>query len=210
MRVSILGMSRATPEDPASLSQLLGQWRNGDRDAGERLFTAAYQELRRLAAWNLQQERPGHTLQATALVNELYLKLFAAQPVAWQDRAHFFAVAAQQMRRLLIDHARARRAQKREGERLRVSLTDIADLAAHPDATWEEDVEALNEALDNLAVLDPRCARVIELRFFAGLTEAEAAEVTGISVATLKRDWEFGRAWLLQELKGRRRQAETS
>jgi RNA polymerase sigma factor (TIGR02999 family) len=185
------------PENPASLSQFLGQWRNGDQDAGDRLFTAAYQELRRLAAWHLQQERPGHTLQATALVNEVYLKLFAGQPVEWQNRAHFFAGAAQQMRRLLIDHARARLAQKREGERLRVSITDIAALAA----PWEEDVEALNEALDRLAALDSRSARVIELRFFAGLTEKEAAEVAGISVATLKRDWDFGRAWLLKELK---------
>jgi RNA polymerase sigma factor (TIGR02999 family) len=197
----MLGVSPLTPEDPASLTQLLGEWRNGDQQAGDRLFTAAYQELRRLAAWHLQQERPGHTLQATALVNEVYLKLFAGQPVAWQNRAHFFAVAAQQMRRLLIDYARARLAQKREGERLRVSITDIAALADHPDATWEEDVEALNEALDRLAALDSRSARVIELRFFAGLTEKEAAEVAGISVATLKRDWDFGRAWLLKELK---------
>jgi len=198
------------PENPESLSQLLDQWRNGDQEAGERLFAAAYQELRRLAAWHLQQERPGHTLQATALVNELYLKLFAGQKVAWQNRAHFFAVAAQQMRRLLIDHARARLAQKREGARLRVSLTDIAGLAAHVGGPWEEDVEALNEALDRLAALDSRVAQVIELRFFAGLTEAEAAEVTGISVATLKRDWGFGRAWLLKDLDSSRPPAQTS
>jgi RNA polymerase sigma factor (TIGR02999 family) len=190
-------MRPAAPGDPTSLTLLLGQWRNGDQEAGSRLFTAAYQELRRLAAWHLQQERPGHTLQATALVHELYLKLFAGQPVEWQNRAHFFAVAAQQIRRLLIDHARAHLAQKREGGRVRVSLTDAEGLAA----PWEEDLAALDEALSRLETLDPRAARVIELRFFAGLTEKEAAEVAGISVATLKRDWDFGRAWLLNELR---------
>jgi len=187
-------------QDPVSLTQLLGQWRNGDQEAGNQLFTVAYQELRRLAAWHLQQERPGHTLQATALVNELYLKLFVGEQVNWQDRAHFFAVAAQQMRRLLIDHARGKMAQKREGGRLRVSLVDIEGLAA----PWEEDLAALDESLDRLAKLDPRTARVIELRFFAGLTEKETAEIAGVSVATLKRDWTFGRAWLQEELSRNR------
>lgn len=186
-------------QEPQSLTLLLGQWRKGDQEAGNRLFAATYDQLRRLAAWHLQQERPGHTLQATALVNELYLKLFGGQPVEWQDRAHFFAVAAQQIRRLLIDHARARLAEKRGGGCLRVSLTDAEGLAV----PWEEDVTALHEALDRLAALDPRSAQVVELRFFAGLTEKEAAEVAGISVATLKRDWNFGRAWLLNELNKR-------
>jgi RNA polymerase sigma factor (TIGR02999 family) len=187
-------------QEPASLTQLLGLWRNGDQEAGNRLFTAAYGELRRLAAWHLQQESPGHTLQATALVHELYLKLFGGQSIAWQDRAHFFAVAAQQMRRLLIDHARARLAEKRGGGQVRVTQTGAEDLAA----PWEEDVTALHEALDRLAALDPRSAQVVELRFFAGLTEREAAEVAGISLATVKRDWDFGRAWLLKELRAGR------
>lgn len=187
---------RPMPQDASSLTQLLAEWRNGNQEAGKQLFAAAYQELRRLAAWHLRQERPGNTLQATAIVNELYLKLFAGQAVNWQNRAHFFAVAAQQIRRLLIDHARARQAQKREGGLLRLSLTEANGLAA----PREEDLLALDEALSRLEELDPRAARVIELRFFGGLTEKEAAEALGISVATLKRDWHFARAWLMNEL----------
>lgn len=179
-----------------SVTQMLAEWRNGNQDAGQQLFEATYQELRRLAAWHLRQERPDHTLQPTALVNELYLKLFAAEPVDWQDRAHFFAVAAQQMRRLLIDYARARHADKREGDRNRVSLTEIEGLAAPQD----EDLLALDQALSRLETLEPRAARVVELRFFGGLTEKEAAEVLSVSVATLKREWTFARAWLTKEL----------
>ena len=114
------------PPDAPTLTQTLVDWRNGDQDAGNRLFTTAYQELRRLAAWHLQRERPGHTMQATALVNELYLKLFGGEPVEWQNRAHFFAVAAQQIRRLLVDHARACQAEKRGGGRVRLSLTEVS------------------------------------------------------------------------------------
>lgn len=180
----------------ASVTQMLAEWRNGNQDAGQQLFEATYQELRRLAAWHLRQERPGHTLQPTALVNELYLKLFSTEPVDWRNRAHFFAVAAQQMRRLLIDYARARHADKREGDRSRVSLIEIEGLAAPQD----EDLLALDLALSRLETLEPRAARVVELRFFGGLTEKEAAEVLSVSVATLKRDWTFARAWLIKEL----------
>lgn len=176
---------------------MLADWRNGNQHAGEQLFASAYQELRRLAAWHLRQERPGHTLQPTALVHELYVKLFGSESVDWQDRAHFFAVAAQQMRRLLIDYARARRAGKREGQRVRVSLSEIEGLAVSHD----EDLLALDEALSRLDTLDPRATRVVELRFFGGFDEKEASAVLGVSVATVKRDWAFARAWLIKELR---------
>ncbi|SRR5579871_86606 len=183
------------PDSP-KLTLWLSEWRNGDQEAGNRLFAAAYEELRRLAAWQWQRELPGHTLQPTALVSELYLKLFAGQPVDWHGRAHFFAVAAQQLRRLLIDHARARLAEKRDGGRVRLSLTEVSGL----EAPREEDLLDLDQALSRLEELDARAARVIELRFFGGLSEKEAAEVLEISVATLKRDWDFARTWLAAQL----------
>lgn len=159
-------------------------------------MTTVYDELRRLAAHYMRQERPDHTLQATALVHELYLRLFQSEPVEWQNRAHFFAVAAQALRRILVNHARDRQAQKRGGKQVRLSLTDVNGLAEPA----EHDLLEIEEALARLEQLDPRAARVVELRFFAGLTEAEAAEALGVSVATLKRDWAFGRAWLLRHL----------
>jgi RNA polymerase sigma factor (TIGR02999 family) len=184
------------PDDP-TLTQALAAWRNGDQDAGNRLFAAAYQELRRLAAWHLQRERPGHTLQATALVNELYLKLFGGEPVDWRNRAHFFGVAAQQMRRLLVDYARAGLAEKRGGGRMRLSLTEVKGLAAPS----EEALLDLDAALRRLETLDPRPARIVELRYFGGATEQEAAEAAGVSIATVKRDWDFARTWLISQLK---------
>ena len=185
------------PPDSSTLTRLLVEWRKGNSQAADQLFAAACQELRRLAAWHFERERPDHTLQPTALVNELYLKLFAGEPVEWQNRAHFFAVAGQQMRRILIDHARARQAEKRGGGDVRLSLTDAGDLVAPRD----EQLVELDAALRQLEELDPRSARVVELRFFAGLTEKEAAEVLGISLATLKRDWDFARAWLINQLR---------
>lgn len=185
------------PPDSGTFTRWLVEWRNGSQEAADRLFAAAYQELRRLAAWHFQNERPGHTLQPTALVNELYIKLFAGEPVEWRNRAHFFAVASQQLRRLLIDHARARSAEKRGGSDVRLSLGDVTG-EAEP---RQEDLIELDQALRRLEELDQRSARVVELRFFGGLTEKEAAEVLGISVATLKRDWDFARAWLISQLK---------
>ena len=149
------------PDDP-TLTQTLTDWRNGDQDAGNRLFAAAYRELRRLAVWHLQRERPGHTLQATALVNELYLKLFGGAPVDWRNRAHFFAVAAQQMRRLLVDYARGGLAEKRGGGRVKVSLTEVKGLAAPS----EEALLDLDAALRRLEALDPRAARIVESALF--------------------------------------------
>lgn len=155
-----------------------------------------YQELRNLARHYLRQERPGHTLQTTALVHELYLKLCSSGPVDWRDRAHFLAVAARQLRYILIDYAKTSLRQKRGGGRIRVTLPDSPDLST----PQEEDVITLNDALTRLEKLAGRPAQVVDLRFFAGMTEKEIAEVIGASVATVKRDWEFARSWLITQL----------
>jgi RNA polymerase sigma factor (TIGR02999 family) len=155
-----------------------------------------YPDLRRLAAHYLRQERPGNTLQPTAPVHELYVKLFAGEPIQWQDRTHFIALAAHQLRRLIIDNARMRHAEKRGGDRVQVPLT-VADAAAVP---ADENLLALDQELNKLEALHARCSRVVELRFFGGLREDEIAEALGISIATVKRDWEFARAWLLSRL----------
>ena len=186
------------PGNPEELTTLLIQWRNGEAAAGERFVESVYDELRRMADHYISRERSGHTLQATALVSELYLRLFGGQQIEFNNRAHFFAVAAQQMRRLLVDHARAKKAQKRGAEPMLVTLSD-AGVIGRPQ---ELDVLVINEALDELAQLDPRAASVVELRFFGGLTEAESAEVLAVSVTTIKREWEFARAWLVDRLQG--------
>ncbi|HEY6340680.1 MAG TPA: sigma-70 family RNA polymerase sigma factor [Bryobacteraceae bacterium] len=178
-----------------NLTGLLHRWRDGDKEAGNQLMAVLYPDLRRLAAHYLRQERPGITLQPTVLVHELYLKLFSGEPIQWQDRAHFVALAAQQLRRLVIDSARMRHAEKRGGDRVRVPLSD-ADAAV----LSNEDLLALDQELNKLEALHARCGRVVELRFFGGLREDEIAEALGISVATVKRDWEFARAWLLSRL----------
>lgn len=177
---------------------LLDEYRSGNHEAGKQLVGVVYQELRRLAQYYLHQERPDHTLQATALVHEAYIQLFGDGVCGWRDRAHFFNVAAQQMRHLLVDHARAGRAEKRYGGKLRLSLEALTGVADEQD----EDLIALDEALDRLEALYPRASRVVELRFFGGLTEKETAEVLGISTATLKRDWDFARAWLYSQISG--------
>lgn len=186
---------------PAEITALLARLRDGDQTAAERLFPLVYDQLRHLARHYLQQESLQHTLQPTALVHELYLRLFNplgdSEPITWHDRQHFFAVAARQMRRLLVDHARAKHAAKRAGDWQRVELT--AD-AAHT-APLSIDLLALDQTLARLEADHPRAAKVVELRYFGGLTEAEAAEALGIGLTTLKRDWEFARAWLYQQLK---------
>ena len=171
-------------------------WRKGDPEAGKELLARMQPELRRIAAGYMRKEHPGHTLQATALLNELYLRLIGGAVVEWRDRAHFLAVAAQQLRRILVDHARERLAQKRGGGAAVTMLTEGS--ARTP--PFDESLLDLHRALDELAAMDGRTAQVIELRYFGGLTEQEAAEVLGISVATLKRDWEAGRAWLVGRL----------
>jgi RNA polymerase sigma-70 factor, ECF subfamily len=179
-----------------TVTALLSSWREGDPSAAARLIDSVYGELRRLAGSYMRNERAGHTLQPTALVHELFLKLSQSEPVSWQNRAHFFAVAAQQLRRILVNYARDQQAAKRGGKRVRLTLSHVNGLAEER----EQDLLELSDALEQLEQFEPRVARVIELRFFAGLTEAEAAEALGISVASLKRDWTFGRAWLLRHL----------
>jgi RNA polymerase sigma-70 factor, ECF subfamily len=179
---------------PPSTGMLLRSWREGDQEAGRRLVAILYDELRRLAAHILRDERPGHTLQPTALVHELYLRLSASDAPAAADRGHLMAIAARQLRRLLLDYARARSAEKRGG--IRVDL----DLALQSSAGPSADFEALDEALGALEKVDPRAVQVVELRYFAGLSEAEAASTLGVSISTVKRDWDFARAWLRARL----------
>ena len=147
----------------------------------------------------IRQERPDHTLRTTGLVNEMYVRLFGTTHVDWQSRAHFFAAVAREMRHILVDYARARDAKKRPDPRLRISLTDVGAAAA-ADAR-DEDVVALDEALSRLEAVDPRASRVVELRYFTGLSEREAAEALGVSLSTLKRDWTFAKAWLIDQLQ---------
>ena len=184
-------------DDHKALTNLLANWRGGDAKAADQLIEVVYQELRALAGRYMRRERSDHTLQPTALVNEMFLRLSESQPMEWHDRAHFFAVAAQQLRRILVNYARDRNAEKRGGKRVKLTLSFANDVSE----PRELDVLELEDALTRLEQFEPRAARVIELRFFAGLTEAESAEALGISVATLKRDWTFARAWLLRHLR---------
>jgi len=187
-------------DDPSrgAITALLLDWSHGDAEALEKLVPLVYGELKRLAERSLRRERSGHTLQPTAVVHEAFLKLVDQQRVEWKSRAHFFAIASQAMRRLLVDHARARRAEKRGGYATRVVL-DEATRATPP---VDLDLLALDDALDRLSSLDAGQARVVELRFFGGLTVEETAEVVGASAATVKRDWRSAKAWLFRELKG--------
>ncbi len=183
--------------DSEQITAWLVLWRNGDETARERLFETVHIQLRQIAMRLLQRERANHTLEPSALVNELCIRLFGNQPVSYQDRAHFFAIAAQTMRRILIDYARAGAAEKRGGEQQRVSLSAIDGWTP---VSRHEDILALDAALSKLAALDPRSARVVELRFFAGLQEDEVAMVLGVSAITVKRDWKAARAWLISHL----------
>jgi RNA polymerase sigma-70 factor, ECF subfamily len=176
----------------------LTNWRSGDEGAGERLFGVVYPELRQIAGRFLHHERLHHTLEPGALVNELCIRLLGSEPIAYRDRAHFFAIAAQTMRRILIDYARARTAEKRGGEQKRVSLTAVDGWSP---VAGSEDLLALDQVLSKLEKADPRAARVVELRFFGGLQEEEIAEVLGVSVITVKRDWRVARAWLIGRLQ---------
>lgn len=184
----------ALPE-PREVTALLRDWSGGDRQALERLMPLVYGELRRLAASYLRRERPDHTLQPTALVNEAYLRLVDQRSVSWANRAHFFGIAAQLMRRILVDHARRRQAAKRAAA-YRVTATP----AVSPSGDRAPELLALDGALSDLEKLDARQARIVELRFFAGLTVEETAEVTGVSPATVKREWRTARAWLRREI----------
>jgi RNA polymerase sigma factor (TIGR02999 family) len=182
-------MSTASPNE---VTQLLLDWSNGDKAALDKLMPVVYQELRRLARHYMRGERPGHTLQTTALVNEAYMRLVDYKRMRWQDRAHFFAAAAQVMRRILIDHARSHLYQKRGGGARKVSLDQAAELSAER----ASDLIAVDAALAELAELDPRKSQIVELRFFGGLSVEETAEVLGVSPPTVQREWRKAKAWL--------------
>jgi RNA polymerase sigma-70 factor (ECF subfamily) len=188
-------MTRSTPA-PHDVTQLLIDWSNGSQDAVEHLFPLVYEELRRLAHRYMRRERPGHTLQTTAVVHEAYLRLIDQNHVQWQNRAHFFAIAAQMMRRILITHAQSHAYAKRGGGALKVSLDEAAVLS--PARAGE--LIALDEALKSLAVIDVRRSQVVELRFFGGLSNEEIAEVLKISPNTVTRDWNVAKAWLYREM----------
>ena len=183
---------------PDGITELLIDWGQGDQAALDKLMPLVYDELRRLANNYLRREAAGHTLQPTALVNEAYLKLIGQRSPNWQNRAHFFAISAKLMRRILVDHARQRQAAKRGGsEQERLSITSAETILKQPAV----DLLALNEALDDLAQMDPQQGRIVELKFFAGLSIEETAEVLGISHATVERDWKMARAWLRRQLE---------
>ena len=183
-------------EKAHNLTGLLARWREGEPQAAEELWTRTNDELRRLAAHYMRNERRDHTLQATALVNEVYLRFFSAKPIPLHDRAHFFALAGKQIRQILLNYARDRQAAKRGGRRVKLSLNELNGLGH----AMEPQVLEVELALQKLEQLDARAARAVELRFFSGLTEAEVSEMLGVSIATVKRDWEFARVWLLREL----------
>jgi RNA polymerase sigma factor (TIGR02999 family) len=185
------------PEASSSpVTELLVRWRSGDGDSLQALIPLVYDEMRRLARSCLRRERPDHTLQSTALVHEAYLRLSGNAPPVWQNRAHFFGIAAHVMREILVEHARNHNANKRGGGAVKLALEDVNEPMALPDL----DILALDDALKELARIDPQQSRVVELRFFAGLSIEETAEVLGISISTVKRDWNTARFWLFREL----------
>jgi len=179
-----------------NITQLLERWGNGNKEVLDELLPIVYDELRRQAARYLRRERAGHTLQTTALIHEAYIRLVDQRNVQWQNRAHFFGIASQLMRRILVDHARTKKRAKRGGSDIRVSLTDVAVAVKGEDL----DVLAVDEALERLEAIDKQQARIVELRFFSGLTVEETAEVLSISPATVKRDWSMAKAWLHREI----------
>jgi RNA polymerase sigma factor (TIGR02999 family) len=182
--------------ESAEVAGLLKAWSSGDQSAVDRLAAVVYEELRRIARPYMRNERPGNTLQTTALVNEVYLRLVDVQNVDWQHRAQFFAISAQMMRRILVDAARARRAGKRGGSAVKVNVDETAVLSPQPDAS----ILALDEALETFSQVAPRQAKVVELRYFGGLTEEEIAEILKTSPRTVRRDWDFAKSWLMRAL----------
>jgi RNA polymerase sigma-70 factor, ECF subfamily len=187
-------MSKASSPN---VTQLLVAWGKGDQYAFDALMPEVRKELHRLAAHYMGQEPPGHELQPTALINEAYLRLVDWKNIQWSDRAHFFGMAANMMRRVLVDYARSRDRLKRGGEAIQVSFTEAANLPV-PQST---DVLALDKALRELEKIDPRKSQIVEMRFFGGLSQEETAEALNVSVATVRRDWSLARAWLARELK---------
>jgi RNA polymerase sigma factor (TIGR02999 family) len=184
------------------VSQLLRAWSNGETSAADRLMPLVYEELRHIARRQMRRQRAGHTLQTTALIHEAYVRLVGESDVHWQNRAHFFGVAAKAMRHILVDHARSRHAAKRGGAAQRVTLDEAAVISAQP-----AELVALDDALRSLAGLDPRKGQVVELKYFGGLTVDEIAKVLRVSPETVARDWRLARAWLLRELSKDRQPA---
>ena len=184
------------PRPPSDATDLLLAWSNGDDSAFDKLVPLVYKELRVLAQRYMRHERPDHTLRATALVNEAYLRLIDVNRIQWQNRAHFLAVAAQTMRRILVEFARNRHRQKRGGDAIHVTLGDVEEMAEEKQA----DLVALSDALTALARFDARMSQIVELRFFGGLTVEETADVLKVSPETVMRDWRTAKAWLLREL----------
>ena len=191
-------MSESAEKNPGALTQLLIAWSQGDANALEQLTPLVYAELRKLAHRYMNRERAGHTLQTTAVVHEAFLRLLGNPQENWQNRAHFYAIAAQMMRRILVDYARANSRAKRGGEATRVALEDVDAPIAEP--ALDPDVIALDEALDKLAEIDPRRSRVVELRFFGGLSVEETARALQVAPDTVVRDWRVARAWLFRYL----------
>jgi len=185
-----------TAPSPQSVTQLLKAWGNGEQQALDQLMSVVYAELHRLAHRYMRRERSGHTLQPTALVHEAYERLIDLKNVSWQNRAHFFGVSAQLMRRILVDYARSRRYTKREGQWRQVPLNEAVALFRDR----QTDIVALDDALRALANIDPRKSRVVEMRFFGGLSVKEVAEVLNISTESVLRDWRLAKVWLLREL----------
>ena len=182
--------------DPQSVTQLLIEWRKGDETALDRLIPLVYDEMRRLARYYMRRERAGHTLQTTALINEAYIRLVDHKGMRWQNRGHFYAVAAQAMRRILVDNARSRHYAKRGGGAQMVELDEAAVVAQQQAA----EMVALDDALNDLTALDPRQSKTVELRYFGGMSVEETAEALGVSPVTVMRDWRAAKAWLLRSL----------
>ena len=193
-----LARIHVSPESGQEVTQLLRAWSGGDQQALEKLTPLVYEELHRRARHYVARERPGHTIQTTALINEVYLRLVDFRGVTWQDRAHFLAVCARMMRRILTDFARARQFQKRGGDAYQVSFDEQIVVAGEP----SPDLVALDDALNGLAGVDQRKSQVVELRFFGGLSVQETAEVLKVSEETVKRDWRLAKLWLLREMGG--------
>jgi RNA polymerase sigma-70 factor, ECF subfamily len=186
------------------VTQLLVAWGQGDREALASLIPLVDRELQRIAKWHMRQERPDHTLQTTALVNEAYIRLFESERIPWQNRAHFFAMAARLMRRILVDAARSRQYSKRGGGARHISIDDAEFISPG----YDHDLLALDKALNKLKQLDPRKTTVVELKFFAGMDMNEMAAVLDVSPFTVKRDWRLAKAWLARELDGERNSEE--
>jgi RNA polymerase sigma factor (TIGR02999 family) len=184
---------------PGEVTQLLNDWSNGSKEALDKLMPIVYKELRWLAINRLRNQYPDQSLQATALVHETYLRLLDCRKISWQDRAHFFGFAARLMRIILVDYVRSRMAEKRGGNARRVPLIEVPEMPKGQDV----DLLALDEALTDLAAIDPQKSRLIELRYFGGLTIEETAEVLDISPATVKREWNLAKAWLFHEINSR-------